>query len=29
KSRDFIAEANAKGWIMAGSYFFDLVKLNG
>ncbi|WP_457589248.1 hypothetical protein, partial [Legionella pneumophila] len=22
-------EANAKGWIMAGSYFFDLVKLNG
>lgn len=28
-SRAFIAEANAKGWIMAGSYFFDLVKLNG
>lgn len=28
-SRKFIAEANAKGWIMAGSYFFDLVKLNG
>ncbi|HAT2039132.1 TPA: type IVB secretion system protein DotA [Legionella pneumophila] len=29
KSRDFIQEANTKGWIMAGSYFFDLVKLNG
>lgn len=27
--RAFIADANSKGWIMAGSYFFDLVKLNG
>lgn len=29
KSHDFISEATARGWIMAGSYFFDLVKLNG
>lgn len=29
QSRQFIAEANTKGWIMAGSYFFDLVKLQG
>ncbi len=29
KSRKFITDANKKGWIMAGSYFFDLVKLNG
>lgn len=28
-SRAFIKEANSRGWIMAGSYFFDLVKLNG
>ncbi|MDP3269006.1 MAG: type IVB secretion system protein DotA [Legionella sp.] len=28
-ARKFIAQANAQGWIMAGSYFFDLVKLNG
>lgn len=28
-SRKFILEANAKGWIMAGSYFFDLIKLQG
>ncbi|TAL59326.1 MAG: type IV secretion protein DotA [Legionella sp.] len=28
-SRKFIAQANSQGWIMAGSYFFDLVKLNG
>ncbi len=28
-SRGFIAEANAQGWMMAGAYFFDLVKLNG
>lgn len=27
-SRDFITKASAKGWIMAGSYFFDLIKLN-
>ncbi|MDI9818678.1 MULTISPECIES: type IVB secretion system protein DotA [unclassified Legionella] len=26
--RDFIAEANRYGWIMAGSYFFNLAKLN-
>jgi defect-in-organelle-trafficking protein DotA len=24
----FIADANASGWIMAGTYFFDLVQLN-
>lgn len=29
KAREFIARANREGWIMAGSYFFDLVKLNG
>lgn len=28
-SRKFITEANSRGWIMAGSYFFDLVRLNG
>ena len=28
-SRDFINKATNEGWIMAGSYFFDLVKLNG
>ncbi len=26
--RSFIKDANSKGWIMAGSYFFKLVKLN-
>ncbi len=29
KSRAFIANANAQGWLSAGSYFFDLVTLNG
>ncbi len=28
-TRAFINEATNKGWIMAGSYFFDLVALNG
>lgn len=28
-SREFIQKANTQGWIMAGAYFFDLVKLNG
>lgn len=28
KAREFIEKANREGWIMAGSYFFDLVKLN-
>lgn len=28
-SRDFINKATNEGWIMAGSYFFDLVRLNG
>ncbi|CAM2916972.1 type IVB secretion system protein DotA [Legionella worsleiensis] len=28
-SRDFITQAANQGWIMAGSYFFDLVQLNG
>ena len=28
KNRNFIADANADGWMSAGSYFFDLVKLN-
>ncbi len=27
-SRKFITQASAQGWIMAGAYFFDLVKLN-
>ncbi|WP_133130947.1 type IVB secretion system protein DotA [Legionella yabuuchiae] len=27
-SRAFIQSANAQGWLMAGSYFFDLVLLN-
>ncbi len=27
-SRNFIAKASSDGWIMAGSYFFDLVDLN-
>lgn len=29
KARDFIREAESSGWIMAGSYFFNLVQLNG
>lgn len=29
ESRAFIADASTRGWIMAGSYFFDLVRLNG
>lgn len=29
QAREFIAKANREGWIMAGSYFFDLVRLNG
>lgn len=28
-SREFIKKARAQGWIMAGSYFFNLVKLSG
>ncbi len=28
-ARSFIATSNAQGWITAGAYFFDLVKLNG
>lgn len=28
-SRDFILKAENQGWILAGSYFFDLVRLNG
>lgn len=28
-SKAFIAGASAQGWIMAGSYFHDLVRLNG
>ncbi|MDI1352681.1 MAG: type IVB secretion system protein DotA, partial [bacterium] len=28
-ARKFIADANSSGWIMAGSYFFDLIALNG
>jgi len=28
-ARQFITDAENKGWILAGSYFFDLVKLNG
>jgi defect-in-organelle-trafficking protein DotA len=28
-ARAFITEANLSGWIMAGSYFFDLVRING
>lgn len=27
-SRKFIEDANTEGWIMAGSYFFDLINLN-
>ena len=27
--RDFIANAKTRGWVTAGSYFFDLVYLNG
>ena len=27
--RKFISKAESKGWIMAGSYFFDLARLNG
>ncbi|KTD50385.1 defect in organelle trafficking protein DotA [Legionella quinlivanii] len=26
--RDFIAKAEAQGWLMAGSYFIDLAKIN-
>ncbi len=29
KAREFINQANQQGWIMAGAYFFNLVKLNG
>ena len=29
ESKAFIAAAKAQGWLSAGSYFFDLVKLNG
>ncbi len=28
-ARNFIANAQASGWIMAGSYFFNLVYMNG
>lgn len=28
-SRSFIANAESQGWSMAGTYFFDLVRLNG
>ena len=28
-ARAFIAKATSQGWILAGAYFFDLVKLNG
>ena len=28
-SRNFITTANSQGWMMAGAYFFDLVRLNG
>lgn len=28
-ARTFIANASTQGWMMAGAYFFDLVKLNG
>ncbi|NKB46251.1 MAG: type IVB secretion system protein DotA [Legionellales bacterium] len=27
-SLDFIAQAKSEGWILAGAYFYDLVKLN-
>lgn len=27
--REFIAKATTEGWMLAGAYFFDLVKLNG
>lgn len=27
-SREFIAKARSQGWLLAGSYFFDLVTLN-
>jgi defect-in-organelle-trafficking protein DotA len=29
KAREFIATSESEGWITAGAYFFDLVKLNG
>lgn len=29
KGREFIKEANSQGWLMAGSYFFDLVRIQG
>lgn len=28
KAREFIREASSQGWIMAGSYFFNLITLN-
>lgn len=28
-TRDFIAKSSGQGWILAGSYFWDLVALNG
>ncbi|MFI4962230.1 MAG: type IVB secretion system protein DotA [Legionellales bacterium] len=28
-SRMFISDASSKGWLMAGTYFFNLVQLNG
>lgn len=28
-AREFISQSEARGWIVAGSYFFDLVNLNG
>ncbi|MBA2650211.1 MAG: type IVB secretion system protein DotA [Legionella sp.] len=27
-SRKFLTEASSRGWIMAGSYFFDMINLN-
>ncbi|MDX2345351.1 MAG: type IVB secretion system protein DotA [Legionella sp.] len=29
ETRKFITKAKERGWIMAGSYFFDLARLNG
>lgn len=28
-SREFISKASTQGWIMAGAYFFDLVRIQG
>lgn len=28
-ARQFISDAKTKGWLMAGSYFFNLVQING